>query len=84
VRAVRIAYGPHEKSVMHYHPDAVAVFLTDSNVKMTLPDGTTANAPGQAGGAVWTPAGKHLPENLSEEPMELILVELKGKKDKEE
>ncbi len=83
VRAVRIAYGPREKSVMHYHPDAVAVFLTDSNVKMTLPDGTTADAPGQAGGAVWTPAGKHLPENLSEEPMELILVELKGKRDKE-
>ncbi len=83
VRAVRIAYGPREKSVMHYHPDAVAVFLTDSKVKMTLPDGTTAEAGGKAGEAIWTPAGKHLPENLSEKPFELILVELKGKKDKE-
>ncbi len=83
VRAVRIAYGPREKSVMHYHPDAVAVFLTDSKVKMTLPDGTTAEAGGKAGEAIWTPGGKHLPENLSEKPFELILVELKGKKDKE-
>ena len=83
VRAVRIAYGPREKSVMHYHPDAVAVFLTDSKVKMTLPDGTTSESGGKAGEAIWTPAGKHLPENLSEKPLELILVELKGKKDKE-
>jgi quercetin dioxygenase-like cupin family protein len=83
VRAVRIAYGPHEKSVMHYHPDAVAVFLTDSNVKMTFPDGTTAGSDGKAGQAVWTPARKHLPENLSEKPLELILVELKSKRDKD-
>jgi len=68
--------------VMHYHPGAVAVYLTDSKVKMTLPDGTTAELVGKAGEAVWTPAGKHLPENLSEKPLELILVELKGKRDK--
>ena len=29
VRVLRIAYGAGEKSVMHEHPDAVAVFLTD-------------------------------------------------------
>jgi hypothetical protein len=27
---------------------------------------------------VWTPAGKHLPENIGDQPFELILVELKG------
>jgi beta-alanine degradation protein BauB len=69
--------------VMHYHPDGVVVFLTDSKSKMTLPDGTTADSEGKAGQAVWTPAGKHLPENLSGKPLELILVELKGKRDKE-
>jgi quercetin dioxygenase-like cupin family protein len=26
VRVLRITYGPHEKSVMHEHPNAVAVF----------------------------------------------------------
>ena len=27
VRVLHIQYGPHEKSVMHRHPDAVAIFL---------------------------------------------------------
>lgn len=79
VRVLRIKYGPHEKSVMHYHPDAVAVFLKDAMVKMNLPDGTTADAGGKAGTTIWTPAGKHLPENVGKKPFEVILVELKGK-----
>jgi quercetin dioxygenase-like cupin family protein len=29
VRVLRIGYGAGEKSVMHEHPNAVAVFLTD-------------------------------------------------------
>jgi quercetin dioxygenase-like cupin family protein len=29
VRVLRISYEPGEKSVMHYHPNAVAVCLTD-------------------------------------------------------
>lgn len=28
---------------------------------------------------MWLPAGKHLPENVSDKPLELILVELKAK-----
>jgi len=31
----------------------------------------------KAGQAVWTPATKHLPENLTDTDMEVILVELK-------
>ncbi|RMF59352.1 MAG: hypothetical protein D6748_06625, partial [Calditrichaeota bacterium] len=27
VRVLRINYGPYEKSVMHYHPEGVAVFM---------------------------------------------------------
>jgi quercetin dioxygenase-like cupin family protein len=78
VRVLRITYGPHEKSVMHEHPNAVAVFLTDQNVKFTLPDGKAQTTPAKKGQAIWTPAGKHLPENLSDKPLELILVEMKG------
>ncbi len=37
VRIVRIAYGAGEESVMHYHPDSVAVFVTDHLVQMTMP-----------------------------------------------
>lgn len=82
VRVLRINYGPHEKSVMHYHPSSVAIFLTDIHSRFTTPDGKTEERREKAGQVVKTPAGKHLPENLSDQPFELILVELKspGKK----
>ena len=79
VRVLRIHYGPGEKSVMHEHPDAVAVFLTDQKNKMTFPNGKSEMMSGKAGEVQMTPAGAHLPENAGDKPMELILVELKGK-----
>ena len=79
VRVLRISYGAGEKSVMHEHPNSVAVFLTDGQVKFTTPDGKSRDVPAKAGSTQWTPAGKHLPENIGDKPFELILVELKGK-----
>jgi quercetin dioxygenase-like cupin family protein len=79
VRVLRITYGPHEKSVMHYHPASVAVFLTDAQARFTTPDGKTQEPPVKAGDVQWTKAGKHLPENLGDKPFEVILVELKTK-----
>ena len=79
VRVLKIHYGPHEKSVMHEHPGAVAVFLSDGDVRFSFPDGKTQESHPKAGTAQFTPAGKHLPENLSDKPLEVMLVELKGK-----
>src|SRR5882724_6429983 len=62
VRVLKIHYGPHEKSVMHEHPDSVAVFLSDGDVKFSFPDGKTQESHPKAGSVLWTPAGKHLPE----------------------
>ena len=76
VRVLRVKYGPHEKSVMHAHPDAVAIFLTDSRVKFTYAGGKTEEREMKAGQTLFTPAVEHLPENLSDTDMELILVEL--------
>jgi len=78
VRVLRIKYGPHEKSVMHWHPAAMAVFLSDLHVKFGLPDGKATEQAGTAGQVLSTAAGRHLPENLSDQPFELILVELKS------
>lgn len=77
VRVLRVKYGAHDKSVMHGHPNGVAVFLTDAHFKFTLPDGKTEepNAPG--GRVMWMAAGEHLPENLSGKAFEAVLVELK-------
>ncbi len=77
VRVLRIKVGPHEKSVMHQHPDAVAIFVTDISGKFTFPDGKTEDNTRKAGEALWTPATTHLPENTSDQPFEVILVELK-------
>ena len=82
VRVLRITYGPGEKSVMHEHPDAFAIFLTDIDGKFTFADGTTQDNNLKAGMTLWTPAGKHLPENVGDKPFELILVEMKNKSQK--
>jgi quercetin dioxygenase-like cupin family protein len=77
VRIVRVHYGPHEKSVMHTHPDAVAIFQTDGRVKFTFPNGKTEERDMKAGTSLFTPSVRHLPENLSDNDMEVILVEMK-------
>jgi len=79
VRVLRIHYGPHEKSVMHAHPAGVGVFLTDQRGKFTFPDGKSVVRDAKAGEARWIPGEVHLPENLGDKPLELILVELKAK-----
>jgi quercetin dioxygenase-like cupin family protein len=77
VRVLRITYGPGEKSVMHDHPESIAIFLTDQHAKFTDPAGKTEVRDQKSGDAVSIKAGKHLPENISNKPLELILVELK-------
>ena len=79
VRILRISYGPHEKSVMHEHPNSIAVFLTDGRIKFTLPDGKSEERDVKAGQSVWNLAGKHLPENLGDRPFEVVLIEMKTK-----
>lgn len=77
VRVLRIHYGPKEKSVMHSHPAAVAVFLTDASAKFAMPDGMSMPMDRKAGDVQWSDKGSHLPENTSAKPFELLLVELK-------
>ena len=78
VRVLRIKYGPGEKSVMHGHPRSLGVALTDVHVRFTSPDGSTEEARFNAGDAAWFPETEHLPENLGDQPFELIFVEFKG------
>ncbi len=79
VRILKVHYGAHEKSVMHSHPAAVAVFLTDATGQFTFPGGKTQSFSVKAGDAQYSEPATHLPENTSDQPMDLIVVELKGK-----
>ena len=80
VRILRIHYGPHEKSVMHSHPDSVVVYLSDGTTRMTTPDGKSQDYTGKAGEARFTPAGVHQPENIGNAAFDAVLIELKGGK----
>ncbi len=79
VRVLRITYGPNEKSKLHEHPAGVGVSLTDNqHWRFTAPDGTTEEQTHKIGEAIWAEAGKHLPENLTDQTHEVVLVELKA------
>lgn len=77
VRVLRINYGAHEKSVMHSHPNGVAIFQNDVHCRFTFPDGKTEEQRFHAGETLYMPAGSHLPENLSDQPLNVVLIELK-------
>ena len=79
VRIMRVSYGPREKSVLHEHPNSIAVFLVDGKIKFTLADGTSQERDVKVGQSVWNPAGKHLPENMGDKPFEVVLIEMKSK-----
>jgi len=78
LRVIRIKYGPGEKSVMHYHPAGVAVFLSAAHGSFELPDGTTQAIDAEAGQTMLLPAGQHKPSNLGKEGFEVVQVELKN------
>jgi hypothetical protein len=77
VRVLRIKYGAGEKSVMHSHPESIAVFLTDTQGKFTYPDGRTEDVNANAGTVQHMDAFTHLSENPSNTPFEVIAIELK-------
>ena len=79
VRVLRYKAGPHEKVPMHEHPAYVVVPVTDAHTKFTLPDGKTTETHSKAGDVAWRAAEKHAAENLSDKPVEVIIIELKAK-----
>lgn len=77
VRVLHVHYGPHEKSVMHTHPDSVVVSLSGGKTMFHLPDGKTQVVEMKPGDAMFTPHTVHLPENVGDHPMDAVLIELK-------
>jgi quercetin dioxygenase-like cupin family protein len=78
VRVLRVKYGPREKSVMHGHPATLAIYLTENRARFTFPGGKTEERSWKAGQTMFIPAEEHLPENLTDKPLELVLVEMKS------
>lgn len=75
VRALRYRGDPRGKGVIHGHPAHVVVFLTDAKTLVDQPDGGTSLSVRRRGEVIGVPAGEHAPENLLDEPVEVILIE---------
>ncbi len=78
VRVLRVRYGAGETSVPHTHPAHVAICLTDLHIRFNDQGGGPQEAQATAGQVIQVPATTHAPENLAGQPLEVILVELKG------
>ena len=77
VRALRYRGDPRAKGVMHGHAAHVVVFLTSAKTLIDQPGGKTFVSVRKRGEAIGVPPGEHAPENLLDEPVEVILVERK-------
>lgn len=77
VRALRYRGDPRAKGVTHGHAEHVVVFLTAAKTLVDQPGGKTFVSVRKRGDAIMAPAGEHAPENLLDEPVEVIVVERK-------
>ncbi len=77
VRARRVQQASHEISPLHEHPDSVIVYLTDARQRITGADGKAREVSHRAGDVAWNDAAAYAEENFSDQPIEMIVTELK-------
>ncbi|MBL8175749.1 MAG: hypothetical protein JNK48_13830 [Bryobacterales bacterium] len=78
VRVVRVKLGGKQSIPMHEHATfRVTTNLTAQDFRVTGADGKATEVKRGAGEAAWGTPSKHKEENLSAEPFEAIMVELK-------
>jgi hypothetical protein len=77
VRVLRLKLGPHQSTPVVDQPrNTVAIFLTDETARTTDSKGVAASVTHKAGEAAWqTPVTQKI-ENVSDVPLEVVLVEL--------
>ncbi len=79
-RIVRVRYAAGETSVMHSHPAHCVIYLQSQPVTFQLPSGETVPAEtAERGSAMCLDGQVHLPTNTGTGPVEVILVEMKGR-----
>jgi len=77
VHVVRVTQTPHEKSEMHKRPATVVVYLSALHQKITGADGKVQDLKKKAGDVAFFQAASDSEENVSDDPLEKIVVELK-------
>lgn len=79
VRVLRVKIEAHGTAPMHEHSlNRVTVFLTDQNFRVKDSHGEMKIMTHKAGDAVWGTPTTHTEENLSNDPFEVVAIELKS------
>jgi uncharacterized RmlC-like cupin family protein len=78
VRVLVARIPPKQKMELHQHAlNRVLVNLTDQHFRVIDESGKATEITAKAGGVHWAKANKHTEENLSDQPFEGVVVELK-------
>ena len=78
VRVLRLTLGPKHKTPMHQHPATLMVFVTETHLRETFQDRPAQEERYGAGfGLPRFRAVRHTVENLSNQPLDVTVVELK-------
>jgi quercetin dioxygenase-like cupin family protein len=77
VRVRRLKLAPHEKTPITEHLPLVTVYLTDARLRITGADRRAEEVMQAAGTVAYRSGARYAEENLSDRPLEAIVVELK-------
>jgi quercetin dioxygenase-like cupin family protein len=79
VRVLRVVLPRHEKASVDWQPEFVTVYLTDAHEKTTAPNGKVREVRKKAGNTSYSVTAGRIAENLSDQPLEFVVIELKKK-----
>jgi quercetin dioxygenase-like cupin family protein len=79
VRVLRVVLPRHEKASVDWQPEFVSIYLTDAREKITEPNGKIHEVRKKAGSTSYTATAARIAENLSDQPLEFVVIELKKK-----
>ena len=77
VRVLRWLVAAGDTTLHHSHPNNLNICLTDYNGKVTEPNAKVSQVQAKVGSVSWRQAGSHAVDNLTNQPMEGIIVEPK-------
>jgi len=80
VRVVHVTMKGSESSPMHEEPDILAVCTKECHLRFSRPDGKFQDVHMQAGDTHWLWQDTRSERNLSTQPLEMLLIEIKREK----
>jgi hypothetical protein len=79
VRVLRVVLSRHERASVDWQPEFVTVYLTDSHEKITAANGKVNEVRKKSGNTSYSATAARIAENLSDQPLEFVVIELKKK-----